>query len=171
MLDFNLGETTDSALLLFCLELAKGGLPVLDSSFEETTDPALSLLCLELANGVLPMLEETSDPPVLLLFCLELAKGVLPMLEEGTDPPSLLLFCLEFAKGVLPVLEETTDPSDLEKAKGVLEDPIVDRVSFLEDLASFLLILDPWMALVPLEEVLELNDLTEPPAIGSWPTP
>ena len=147
VLDFNLGETTDSALLLFCLELTKGGLPVLDSSFEETTDPALSLLCLELANGVLPMLEETSDPP------------------------SLLLFCLEFAKGVLPVLEETTDPSDLEKAKGVLEDPIVDRVSFLEDLASFLLILDLWMALVPLEEVLELNDLTEPPAIGSWPTP
>ena len=147
VLDFNLGETTDPALLLFCLELAKGGLPVLDSSFEEPTDPALSL------------------------FCLELAKGVLPMLEEGTDPPSLLLFCLEFAKGVLPVLEETTDPSDLEKAKGVLEDPIVDRVSFLEDLASFLLILDPWLVLVPLVEVLELNDLTEPPAIGSWPTP
>ena len=146
VLDFNFGEATNPALLLFCLELAKGGLPVLDSSFEEAADPALSLLCLELANGVLPMLEETSDPPVLLLFCLELAKGV-------------------------PVLEETTDPSDLEKAKGVLEDPTVDRVSFLEDLASFLLILDPWMALVPLEEVLELNDLTEPPAIGSWPTP
>ena len=80
-------------------------------------------------------------------------------------------FCLEFAKGVLPVLEETTDPSDLELAKGVLEDPTVDRVSFLEDLASFLLILDPWLVLVPLVEVLELNDLTEPPAIGSWPTP
>ena len=93
-------------------------------------------------------------------LCLELAKGVLPVLEESTDPA-----LMELAKGVLPVLEETTDPSlllfGLEKAKGVLEDR-----------ASFLLILDPatgWAVLVPLVEMLEEKDLTEPPANGRRP--
>ena len=98
-------------------------------------------------------------------LCLELAKGVLPVLEESTDPA-----LMELAKGVLlPLLEETTDPAlllfGLEKAKGVLEDR-----------ASFLLILDPatwWVVLVPLVEMLEEKDLTEPPANGprpiAWP--
>ena len=43
---------------------------------DHSTDPALLLFGLELAKGVLPVLEETTDP-ALLLFGLEKPKGVL----------------------------------------------------------------------------------------------
>ena len=59
-------------------------------------------------------------------------------------------------------MEETTDPAFLEKAKGVLGEPTADR-------ASFLLVLNPgseWRVLVLLLEMLDLKDLTEPPAIA-----